>query len=217
MEQLKLCFAQQSAGLESTESLTKREIARLENKKRYFDGTMCGKGHVSERYVASGKCCQCKAENHKKNYEKNRERVLAKQAEWKAENKKRISDQGREYRNKNDAEIKRKKREAHKRDYQRIKRRREPYFRKNREKILAKKREYFERKKDWLKDRRSIRHKERMKNDIEYKKGRKARAFLRKSIERVGTKKQSRVSEILGYSSNDLVKHISSLLADGMT
>lgn len=53
---------------------------------RYFDGSICKRGHVSERVVANGMCCQCQTDRaqtkeHKKKkseyYRKNKESLMA--------------------------------------------------------------------------------------------------------------------------------------------
>ena len=40
-----------------------REIAKAQGLKRYFTGHPCGRGHVAERFVADGRCVQCKRES----------------------------------------------------------------------------------------------------------------------------------------------------------
>ena len=45
-----------------------REVAKAQGLKRYFTGYPCSRGHVAERFVADGRCVQCKRE--RRHYER---------------------------------------------------------------------------------------------------------------------------------------------------
>ena len=46
--------------------ITKTE-AIVNNKNRYFDGTPCRNGHISEKYVRDNYCCECKIISEERN------------------------------------------------------------------------------------------------------------------------------------------------------
>lgn len=63
------------------EVLTQLEAARL-GKTRFYTGRRCLRGHLAERYVAGGRCCECAREDELAKNEKIRE--LRRQAQGSA-------------------------------------------------------------------------------------------------------------------------------------
>jgi hypothetical protein len=45
--------------------LISREVAKAQGLKRYFNGHPCIRGHVAERFVADGRCVECKRERRR--------------------------------------------------------------------------------------------------------------------------------------------------------
>jgi hypothetical protein len=54
------------------QELTRHEAARR-GMTRYYTGRPCLRGHVAERYVSSGQCCQCRLEQAREDYQAIRE------------------------------------------------------------------------------------------------------------------------------------------------
>ena len=50
-----------------------QDRARALGLKRYFTGEPCRNGHIDERYVNGGRCCQCHVEAHRKHKASNPE------------------------------------------------------------------------------------------------------------------------------------------------
>ena len=83
-----------------------RDQAVLVGAKRYFTGAPCKRGHIAEKNVASGMCLECSRlaaieKHHRKNaetpgwqkadYQKNKGRILAKNAGYHARNRERLN------------------------------------------------------------------------------------------------------------------------------
>lgn len=54
--------------------------------KRFFTGLPCSRGHLSERYVSTGRCCACVAEISRKWAANNPDRIKASSEDWKKRN-----------------------------------------------------------------------------------------------------------------------------------
>lgn len=50
--------------------------------KRFFTGEPCYRGHVSERFIGSGKCVVCNSEIGKAYYQRHKKKVLARQNKY---------------------------------------------------------------------------------------------------------------------------------------
>ena len=89
-----------------------REQAICQQLNRYYDGTPCKNGHISEKYVRDSYCCECKSlsekrnksrrlEHAKKYYNNNKEKVKARTGKYAADNSIKISLNQREWRTNN--------------------------------------------------------------------------------------------------------------------
>lgn len=87
-----------------------RQFARENNIPKFFNGTPCQRGHISERKTKQGDCIACVRQRGWDWYLANRERELAKAKTFYEENKQRIKEYGIEYRAVNADWIKEKKR-----------------------------------------------------------------------------------------------------------
>ena len=94
-----------------------RERAISQALNRYYDGTECRKGHISEKYVRDGYCCECKSLKEKENkvrrleyakkyYRKNTQNVKAKTREYAINNADKVSANQKKWRTNNASKIK---------------------------------------------------------------------------------------------------------------
>lgn len=74
-----------------------RVEARQSGDKRYFSGTTCKNGHVSERYVSNQACVSCCEIQSPAWHKSNRERSIELSHNWHANNKERHNEQIREW------------------------------------------------------------------------------------------------------------------------
>jgi hypothetical protein len=73
---------------------------------KFFNGEVCSKGHIAERYVSSGKCVQCNSERCAKRRAEKAEQVKAEKKAYYEANKPWISEQRKQqYRQAPDAAI----------------------------------------------------------------------------------------------------------------
>lgn len=79
--------------------IVSRQEALDNGLKKYFDGKVCGKGHLSEKYVKTSQCVECAISRAKLNYENNREKCIERSKKYYDKASKREYDI--EYRNKN--------------------------------------------------------------------------------------------------------------------
>lgn len=201
-----------------------RKDAKAQGLKRYYTGEPCIKGHICERRVANFGCTQCQKEERKKRYNNNLEqerkhaREKARRPEVKAQNKK--NKQKPEYKAKQSLYAKSKaiyynvnkqnfkvcpslSDKERKREYAR------KYYHHNKEKIKG----YEEKRKEAIREYKN-------KWQFEYRRTPKGAAieFMRKCLYRcMDKKKKDRTYKILGYTPNQLVKHIESQFEEGMS
>lgn len=74
-----------------------REEAMALGLKRYFTGRPCKRGHVSQRKLPRGECCECQRLRDRNRYAIRRIRQAKYQAEYRAKHKERLREQIREY------------------------------------------------------------------------------------------------------------------------
>jgi hypothetical protein len=89
---------------ETGRRITSQSEARVAGMSRYFSGTPCPAGHVTERYTRDAYCVKCAAAKNAEKYKNDpayRERV----ASWKKNNTEKVRQQNAEYREKNRALI----------------------------------------------------------------------------------------------------------------
>ncbi len=93
-----------------------KEEAICQGKNRFFDGMPCRKGHISEKYVRKNYCCECKKISEVRNsesrkasvktrYIKNREFIIAKNAEYVKHNRELVAVRQTDWRSKNKDKI----------------------------------------------------------------------------------------------------------------
>ena len=71
-------------------------IARKEGRVRFFTGRPCKKGHIAERFTASGRCLECQKQTQAADFAKwyarpeNQTRVVSQAKRWKQANPKKV-------------------------------------------------------------------------------------------------------------------------------
>jgi 5-methylcytosine-specific restriction endonuclease McrA len=76
-----------------------REQAKLRGLKKYFTGTKCNNGHLSNRRTANGSCDECVQLSRKKNYDSEKNKIYQKQ--YYQQNKESLNAQSKQYYQKN--------------------------------------------------------------------------------------------------------------------
>jgi hypothetical protein len=147
-----------------------------------------------------------------KEYEKNKELILLRNAEWRLKNPdkyKKISDS---YREKNKETLNIKKKEYRDNNKERVLNSTSKWIIQNHERNLQKKREY-NKSEIGLEKKRNNYHKNKEKNNhiIAW------RRVLINTIKRVGTSKEGKTNELLGYSAIQLKDHIEKQFTYGMS
>lgn len=90
--------------------------AKSQGKNRYFDNIPCKSGHISEKYVRDGYCCQCKTLNEQRNsasrlrkaklrYSRSKNVIIAKNSEYVKNNKDIVAFRQATWRSKNKQKI----------------------------------------------------------------------------------------------------------------
>lgn len=183
-----------------------------------------------------------KISNRQKKYrEENGEVVLERKRKYYYDNREEISEKNKLYREQNKEKISKRRKKYREENKEIIRERKRKYYYENREKILEKKRKWREENpnymkeymKEYIKDneefhiKRTEYRKSRsgmdnknkwMKLDKEKNPHRYAwRTLLNNTIKRMNTKKTESTIDMLGYSSDELKKHLESLFEDGMS
>jgi hypothetical protein len=164
--------------------------ARSLGLKTYYSGVPCKYNHLSERSVSGRRCLQCKREQNNKymaDYRAN------KTDEDKASDKKYLAEYHQDNKAKNNQ-------------------RNSIRYQENRSTILAQAKIYASENKDKI----NARHRERYKNDEEYRAGFIVRTLLRRVLIATDKTKQTKTTDILGYNGIDLINYITPMLTDGM-
>lgn len=148
---------------DSGQEIITRAEAKARGLKRYFTGTVCKYGHISERHVGKGQCIECHRLNYRESMEerrayakqyyvdnrariiastkeyaeKNKDKVLVKAKEYYLNNKEAFADKARSYRQANSAALSEAHREYYKRNKSAILQKIKEYAQKNRDKTRA--------------------------------------------------------------------------------
>lgn len=175
------------------ELLSKKEAKKL-GKTYFFTGKKCQRGHLSKRYVSSGACSSCAAENKKIR--------RSDPVKLKREREQERSRRNPSYRvtSQTFSVPKGIDEKERKRIYARL------YYQHNKEKIKLKTIERMKRNPSLVEERRAY-------QTLWQKKFRKtpegaAISFMRKCIARMVSNKNKRSEDILGYSREDFIQHI---------
>lgn len=110
-----------------------RKLAKESNCKFYFTNKECSKGHLSERRTSTGSCIACEKISHKplvSYYERNKEKVKARVAEYKLNNPEKVSASQKLSYQKNKDKYLAQQREYRKKNHDVIKERNKNYYNK---------------------------------------------------------------------------------------
>lgn len=172
--------------------LPKSRAEALERfEKYYFTGKPCKYGHIDKRLAKSSHCLSCLREKSREYYAKNPEKV--KEINLKSMKKTGFCFKAHYQKNK----------EA-------IRKKRIEYYENNKEKVLKRNRDWRSRNRGYDSER-----KKKWRLTAEGK----STTAMRRMVHRLlnGGKKVSRTSDLLGYSSNDLLLHLEKQFAPWMT
>ena len=151
-------------------------------------------------------------EYRKKEYVKNKDIILLRNKKWKEKNAEKLKKIMDSYREKNKEFLKIKKKEYREKNREKLLNLTKIWVNNNREKYLEKKRKYSK-SEIGLKNKRNNYYKNKEKNNhiIAW------RGVLINTIKRIGTNKEGKTSELLGYSASQLKEHIEKQFVDGMS
>ena len=154
-------------------------------------------------------------------YKKNTEKIKKNSKDYRDKNPDKIKEGFKNYRLKNLDKVREKNREWSKSENG--KKSKKKYYEKNSEKVKKNVSEYRKKNPEIDKERRNT---EKWKNYmVEYKKKHREknphmylwRTILRNTIKRLGTSKEDKTNELLGYSALELKEHIEKQFTDGMS
>lgn len=193
MEQQKQSSALQNAELQ----IIGKNKAKKLGIKYYFTGIPCANNHISKRYVNSGHCFQCKYENSKKlsKFRVDYFKEYYSSNEYK-ERKKILSKKPK---NKKQKRVREKER-----------------YHENKDKARKKARQKYHAMSDDQKRKMYLRRKELRDMNPCMRIKDAARAMVNRCMRLTGRKKTTRTEIILGYSSDDLMKRMESMLASDL-
>lgn len=186
-----------------------RKEAVAKNLEFYFTGKPCKHGHISKRSTKLRDCSECRKSWNK--------RPLT---EDKKERKRKLS---KEYREKNKEKVAESKRIYEKNNKERINESAAKWRGKNKDAIIKKRREWYIKNKEARREyarKWAAQNKDRI---LEYARTQRRRPkvkaieFMRKCVHRSLCQGDKRTSDILGYTREDLVKHIEAQFSKGMT
>jgi hypothetical protein len=148
----------------------------------------------------------------KKDYLKNKDKILLKNKEWRLKNLEKYKEISDSYRDKNRDLLKNKKKEYRDNNREKLLNLTKKWVSENYDRYIKKKKEY-NKSEIGLKKKRENYYKNKEKNNhiIAW------RTILTNTIKRIGTGKEGKTNEILGYSATQLKEHIEKQFVDGMS
>ena len=168
----------------------------------YFTGVPCKHGHVAARYTKNTRCVPCVNDavyrSRALNPEVSKQGLKDAQRRYHAAHRDDRNQVSREYRENNGEAFKRTK---------------QNWNRNNRQRISESKRDYHRRNRDYILQRM----RDRYGSDTLYRLGMRARSMVGRVLTSLGTEKIRPTFEVLGYTTNDLRRHLEALFVDGMT
>ncbi len=175
-----------------------QQSAKAKGLKRFFTGVECPKGHLSEQYVQTGACTECRRLYTAEWREKNHEEMLSKRRAYRAKNAERHRLQDFQLRAKNP---------------EKARRLTQTWREKNPEHL----REYNQRR--WLQDKekKMARRKERFASDPVFRLTSLVRGRIAKAFARDGYKKRSTTQDLVGCTWAELKAHIEKQFLKGMS
>lgn len=185
--------------------------ARDQGLKLYFTGLPCKHGHISERYVTSGRCLSCAAKSYKHGKDsldgmsagekrERRDHILAIKARYRARNREAIREQDAKYREENKTELSR---------------RAAMRYQDNRDREIERCTLYAST--THAKKRRAELYRYKYMADPEFRCAQNMRWMVKRMAKSSGEKERSRTSDVLGYSSRELKEHLERQFVRGMT
>lgn len=186
-------------------NIIKRKQAKSLGLKRYFTGEPCKHGHVSERLVVNGGCCECGRIKCRKYKMNNKETIKDVRRIYLDNNKEKVAETDRKYRRENKNRLNARRRELYSNDKERYRKESVEWYAKNAERLRESRREYY---RLYMQERRK---------SPEFKMKMAMRSMVRRLFDKTKANKNSRTEELVGYSHYELKSHIESLFIEGMS
>lgn len=164
-----------------------RAEARAQGFKHFYTGKPCNNGHVERRQVSNGTCGKCSAERTKKWVEKNKEYRSEYNKEWHKNN--------------------REERLAY----------HSQWYRANKDWKREYDRKWREENREYKKQRQNEYSKRRRREDPRYAMMRRIRGMLERLVYNHGISKESDTCTTLGYTVDDLQRHLERQFTKGMS
>lgn len=176
------------------EQIISREEAIERGLKRYFTGEPCKYGHVDQREISAGYCCECRR------IRSNSPETLAYQKQYREKNRDKRNAQKRKHYQENKNSILEYQKDYYSENKEYVKKRVENYRQseEGREKINAYRRKKY-------------------KEDELFWANRSCRRFIDRTCRLSGVTKNSKTHKILGYSSKEFWERMEECFQDGMT
>jgi hypothetical protein len=219
--------------------ISKKEAESL-GLRKYYTGIPCKRGHLSERFIGNGGCCQCKYENEKANpeikkindkkYRENHKiKIMEKQKEWVKNNPEKNAATKRRYKEANQEKVRLSSLLHYTNNKEKILKYSREWSQRNKDKRMSYASSYKERHREKsLKSKREYNKRFRGNNpelarerDRAYYRANPERYFIRTSIARIVKymrDKDNRASvEVVGYGHEVLKQRLEFQFKDGMS
>lgn len=200
------------------EIITRKEAIE-QGLKRYFTGKPCKHGHVSERSVGGRVCVDCTRIRalkskvyHGSYYEKNRDEILKKKAEYKSTRRRELNDKQKVYNANNKEKISEQRRLHRLKNKDELSKKKQRYYLENKTKI----RDRQDANKDQI-NKAAIARYHRIKHDRDFVLKRAMRGCLYRLIKSTGCKKNNKTEVEVGYTQEQFKLHIESQFKEGMS
>ncbi len=205
-----------------------RREAKAQGLKWYFTDKPCSRSsHIAARQVSNGKCCECSRADSKKWKSQNTGRIRQYMSSYREENADRCLSRAREYKRENAERLRHLDREYAEKHPEKKKAWDKAYRERMGVKLLERRRrrraerpEQIEAERRWAKENRGrLRElaRRRYREDPDYAAAVMMRNFLRRLIRRNGMVKDGKTCDVLGYSAQELRRHIERQFSKGMT
>lgn len=197
---------------------TSQKLAKQLGIKRYFNGRPCPQGHISYRYTASHGCAECAQARNVRFREENpaeyeaRKRRAVENREWTAED----SERYRLYRKRNPEKVKQWKRDYRKRNPEAAYASVRQWLDKNPGYTKESSQRQRDRDPDGIRAYMREYRKQRMQDDPDFVMSCKVRDILRRTLLATNQEKNNATSAMLGYTSEDLRRHLERHMLGGM-
>lgn len=130
--------------MQTAPEIVSRADAQASGLERYFTGEPCVRGHVSSRFVSSGKCKACQDAANDSHYERNADATKASAKRYRAANKDKVDAARRDWKARNLERVNAAKAEYNRANRERQNKQKRDWAHKNKDKVRAARAAYIE-------------------------------------------------------------------------